>query len=488
MILCRETTRIADPIRQVSLLSPFSYFSFWIFFLLRRFFYKINRGFVWNRGVVWNKRKIFFKGGLFLISLFSSFALLSAEEGEKLGLRKLQDSELNRLELQEVEENIHQTQQENQNLEKELGHLKADEQPLQARLFESSSLIQSLESKMSDIEEKLQDSQEKKEKLEQSIGTRRHLVIEILSALQRLGRNPPPAVLVQSDNILRAIRTSLLFNTLLPQLHLQIKKFAEDLGDLVIVNILITQEKNYLSKEKTLFISEKEKLMQLVNLRQKNQIQTEDKLKNEQNRLKILSQQAADLRDLIMRLEKQETLSEHFEESEGKKAPSLPPLSSPPQEGQGIGKPILSFASLKGGLSFPVAGHLIRKWGMRNAGGNVEKGVSLLTRAQALVTSPAQGVVVFAGSYRSYGQILILSVGEGYYIVLAGMDRILINRGQSVLTGEPIAFMGHNAIKTPFASPNEESQPVLYIEFRKDGIAIDSESWWTKSEFEKVRG
>jgi len=31
-------------------------------------------------------------------------------------------------------------------------------------------------------------------------------------------------------------------------------------------------------------------------------------------------------------------------------------------------------------------------------------------------------------------------------------------------------------------------QPVLYIELRKDGTAIDPGPWWAKSDIEKARG
>jgi murein hydrolase activator len=32
------------------------------------------------------------------------------------------------------------------------------------------------------------------------------------------------------------------------------------------------------------------------------------------------------------------------------------------------------------------------------------------------------------------------------------------------------------------------SQPVLYVEFRKDGTPVDPSPWWAASESEKVRG
>ena len=31
-------------------------------------------------------------------------------------------------------------------------------------------------------------------------------------------------------------------------------------------------------------------------------------------------------------------------------------------------------------------------------------------------------------------------------------------------------------------------QPVLYVEFRKDGTPVDPSPWWAASEGEKVRG
>ena len=49
--------------------------------------------------------------------------------------------------------------------------------------------------------------------------------------------------------------------------------------------------------------------------------------------------------------------------------------------------------------------------------------------------------MVYAGPFRNYGQVLILNAGGGYHVVLAGMDRISVNVGQFVLTGEPVAVM-----------------------------------------------
>jgi murein hydrolase activator len=82
---------------------------------------------------------------------------------------------------------------------------------------------------------------------------------------------------------------------------------------------------------------------------------------------------------------------------------------------------------------------------------------------------------------------LILNAGGGYHVVLAGMEQISVDVGQFVLTGEPVAIMGSGSqVAATLASGS--SQPVLYVEFRKDGTPVDPSPWWAASEGEKVRG
>jgi murein hydrolase activator len=80
---------------------------------------------------------------------------------------------------------------------------------------------------------------------------------------------------------------------------------------------------------------------------------------------------------------------------------------------------------------------------------------------------------------------LILNAGGGYHVLLAGMDRISVDLGQFVLTGEPVAVMGSGP-QLNSANQTGSNQPVLYIEFRKDGTPVDPTPWWADNE--KVRG
>ncbi|MGZ5862391.1 MAG: murein hydrolase activator EnvC family protein, partial [Methyloceanibacter sp.] len=103
----------------------------------------------------------------------------------------------------------------------------------------------------------------------------------------------------------------------------------------------------------------------------------------------------------------------------------------------------------------------------------------------ARITAPADGWVVYAGPFRSYGQLLIINAGGGYHILLAGMSRIDVSLGQFVLAGEPVAVMG--AVAPTSQGGKDTSRPVLYVEFRKDGRPIDPDPWWAVAS-EKVQG
>ena len=96
--------------------------------------------------------------------------------------------------------------------------------------------------------------------------------------------------------------------------------------------------------------------------------------------------------------------------------------------------------------------------------------------------------MVYAGPFRSYGQVLILNAGDGYHVLLAGMDRTTVEQGQFVLAGEPVAAMGETRVASAATLDLSAPQPVLYVEFRKDGISIDPTPWWVRPEDEKVRG
>jgi septal ring factor EnvC (AmiA/AmiB activator) len=278
--------------------------------------------------------------------------------------------------------------------------------------------------------------------------------------------------------MLRAVRTSILLGAVVPELHSEAEALASDLSDLVRVRAKITAEKTQLAASVSDLDAERTKLTGLVAARTKAQSEAEAALAAETAHEQDLAKQASDLKDLIARMESAET-GQDAADGEGEAAALRQSARL---------SPAVAFADARGSLHLPVSGAVLKDWGAPDGYGGTEKGDSIATRPGAIVAAPADARVAFAGPYRSYGQLLILNAGGGYHIVLAGMDRINVSVGQFVLAGEPVGAMGDGSARTAAAIAIGAAQPVLYVEFRKDGAAIDPAPWWAKPEMEKARG
>jgi septal ring factor EnvC (AmiA/AmiB activator) len=412
------------------------------------------------------------------------------------------DAELSghRLELRGMEDTIEASQEQRRQIETEIASIRADRAKLTAALLDAAQNVTASERKIGETESRLDTLTGAEDAIKRSLTSRRSVIAEVLASLQRMGRKPPPALLVAPEDMLAAIRTSMLLGAVLPQLRGETEALASDLSDLVQLRQSIATERETLSTGVAKLRAERQRLAALVDARQSALAAAEQALGAERDRAIELSKQAASLKDLIARMETEVAAAARgaeaarkADESRNRAAQAAPPAAGmktamAPFKDPARLAPATSFIETKGLLPLPVNGSLQRGFGSQDGFGGTEKGILLSTRAEAIVASPCDGWVSFAGPYRSYGQLLIVNAGQGYYIILAGMGKINVNVGQFILAGEPVAMMGDGSVKTAAAIAIGAAQPILYVEFRKDGVAIDPGPWWVKPELQKVRG
>ncbi len=141
-------------------------------------------------------------------------------------------------------------------------------------------------------------------------------------------------------------------------------------------------------------------------------------------------------------------------------------------------QPAVPFEQSKGRLLLPAAGRQIQSFGDRAQSGRSD-GIVIETRPGAQVVAPNDGWVMYAGEFRSFGQILIINGGGGYHVLLAGLSQIDAQVGQFVLAGEPVGVMV--AAPKTASTKTQETAPVLYVEFRKNQRPIDPGPWWAEA-------
>jgi murein hydrolase activator len=365
-------------------------------------------------------------------------------------------------------------------LQREVEAIGEDRRKLSASLIETAGRVRMVEDRIAGGEVRLQPLGDKERALRASLDKRRASIAEVLAALQRMGRRPPPAIVVRPEDALEAVRSAILLGAVVPDMRNEAASIATDLSDLVHLRADITAEREKLAGDLAALSQERLRMAALIAERQKRQAEVGTALDAERQRASQLGRQIDNLKDLITKLEQRP------------EARPARPVATPSDTGaspagpSGLG-PAIAFASAKGVLPLPVNGVKIKGFGAPDGLGGTEKGISIATRPGAQVTAPCDGWVVYAAPYRSYGQLLILNAGGGYHVLVAGMDRISVDVGQFVLTGEPVAVMGNGAPTASVAAVGA-GPPALYVEFRKDGVPIDPTPWWAINDNEKVRG
>jgi len=369
-------------------------------------------------------------------------------------------------------------------LKREIEQIGADRRKLNQDLIDTAGRLRGVESKIVATQERLKPLDDNERSIRKSLDGRRAVIGEVLAALQRIGRRPPPALIASPEDALQSVRTAMVLGAVLPEMRHEVEALANDLSGLLAVRKKVDAERDQLKTEVGALDGERARMTALVDERQKQISDREKALDAERARAGNLARDADSLKDLIAKLE-QGLDPAARDAREAARSDSRPALSAFRDPGRLA--PAVAFASLRGQVPIPVNGVKLKDFGAPDSSGGAEKGLSIATRAGAQVTAPADGWVVYAGPFRSYGQLLILNVGGGYHVLLAGMERISVDLGQFVLTGEPVAVMGNGShIAAVLATGS--SQPVLYVEFRKDGVPVDPGPWWAAGEGEKVRG
>ncbi|MDO8325151.1 MAG: peptidoglycan DD-metalloendopeptidase family protein [Phenylobacterium sp.] len=120
-------------------------------------------------------------------------------------------------------------------------------------------------------------------------------------------------------------------------------------------------------------------------------------------------------------------------------------------------------------LMAPADGPVTRRFGQAVPGGGKANGLTIQTASGAKVAAPDSGLVQYVGPVKGWGVILILRLAGGYHLVLAGLDRVNVDVGQSVAAGSPVGWM----------ADGRQSPPELYLEVRERGAPVNPGRWMT---------
>jgi septal ring factor EnvC (AmiA/AmiB activator) len=255
------------------------------------------------------------------------------------------------------------------------------------------------------------------------LGQDRGRLARLLSALQLFRRDPPPALLVRPADARDAVRAAILIRAMTPQLQRRADLLAAESREIAGLRRQAAAANADLFSAESLVADRRSDIDRLL----ARQADIENRYAD--------SARAAG-RDLG---------------SPGALVDSFPRAATTGGEGPGR-------------LARPLAGPVIQRFGAALPAGGESTGLSIRGGKSAEVSSPAQGVVEFAGPVTGWGVILILRIGGDYHLVLGGLGEATVAPGQSVAAGAPVGRMG-------------KSGGELYLELRLNGAPVDPAPW-----------
>ncbi|MDX3928337.1 MAG: murein hydrolase activator EnvC [Shinella sp.] len=403
-----------------------------------------------------------------------------------------------RRELETLSQSISLSREKVAELESGIAELEKTRESLREAILKSAKIRKDMEGRILAGEKRLEEMRGREQAVHQSLRERRGVLAEVLAALQRMGRNPPPALLVAPEDALASVRSAILLGAVVPGIRTETDRLVADLQALADLRAGIDRERGELKTAMNQRLEEEKRSELLVAQNEALSAENGRTLEAERRRAEELAGRATSLEGLIGSLEREigsvrdaaalarskEEERRRLSQAERERAKELAREAVPDKNRIA---PAYAFSELQNALDYPVAGDPLRQFGDADGTDHPSQGMILAANPGALVTAPADGWIVFAGTFRSYGRMIILNAGEGFHIVLSGMDRVNVREGQFVVAGEPLAVMGEKRVASVNALALETDKPTLYIEFRKNGKPVDSRPWWSATDSGKAR-
>ena len=132
------------------------------------------------------------------------------------------------------------------------------------------------------------------------------------------------------------------------------------------------------------------------------------------------------------------------------------------------------FARGRGMIEWPVRGPVVGHFGPEKHPRfntiTLNNGVDIQAAAGTPVLAAGKGRVDYTSQdYGTFGQMVVLNHGDGYYTLYGHLSDILVTQGQEVQPGQTIGRVGDSGTSL--------KGTVLHFEVRKGGAALNPEEW-----------
>ena len=310
--------------------------------------------------------------------------------------------------------------------------------------------IKAYETGLAALREALRQADLRDTQLTLQFDAKRERIAQLLGVLGRLDAEPGPLLLLHPNGPLGTVRSGMMLADVTPALQAEVDGLKAQLTELADLRALQSAAGETLGKG----------------------------LAAAQTARQALSQAISDRTELPRRFTEDPDVLRGLLESADTLEAFASGLSLDDSSSSG-------FADAKGALDLPVLGVLLLRPGETDARGVTRPGMTLATRATALVTSPWAATIRYRGPLLDYGNVMIVEPGGGYLVILAGLDQVYGEVGEVIAKGAALGLMGGGESQAAdLTAPAKEGgggreTETLYLELRQGAEPVDPMAWFT---------
>lgn len=352
----------------------------------------------------------------------------------------------------ELELEKSQSEKKKAELEKQAKKIDSELKSTQGALVGIATEVQENEEKLTKLDTRIVANRKEQNEIEARLKKDRNSIGNLVMALERLDRTPPEAILARPGAPLETAQSAMLLQGILPGVYERADRLKKDLNRLDALLKELQRDQTDLKQTAATLSTKQKEVALLVDKRKSLYAQTRSDILAQEAALKEISARAANLQELVARIEQREKEAERTR---------VAALDEPvKQERKARPTPIPK----AGSSQLPVNGLIRVGYKQVDDIGAESQGLTIEGRSGALVVAPMGGVVRYAGHFKNYGEIIIVEHEKDYHSLIAGLARIDTVVGQSVAAGEPVGIL---------SKASGGDNPTLYYELRLKGQPVN---------------
>lgn len=318
-------------------------------------------------------------------------------------------------------------------------------------LVESGRAIQQQERALQELEADIAKHEREYGVLQKSLSADRGKIVRLVLAMDRMNSVPIEALMVRPGGVLETAQSAMIIEDVATTLARRTERLKADVARMEVLAQTLDKQRVSLTESLASLEKERARLQEYIVLKEKLYASSQSDLEVQRQAVKRISLQANSMKDLLTGLEAQREKEKQEQEAARKRSLAQRAVArvAPMLEGDG---------------QLPVSGIVRVRYGQPDHLDAPSNGLWIEGRESSLVVAPMSGTVRYAGTFKGYGNMIIIEHSGGYHSLVAGMERIDTKVGYEVVKGEPIGALGKNVT---------QGQAQLYYELRHRGKVVN---------------